>query len=238
MPPCTCTRPSGAVLALLIVIAASTGESVTVLWLCLAALVDRRHRRDAGPPLPGQGDDPLVRRRAARQHRRLPDLRVRADGAALGRRLPAGRRARRRASPPCRCWRPATSSAGPTRRPTTTSSSASRATGTSSRSTRSCCDLGADRRRRSARRLHGAGVRAGEVPLPLAHRDALRPQPGAHRASGWSPTRCSLAQLPDPHPVVVALSLAYLVYYVGLSLYLTVGAGGCRARQAVEARRD
>jgi phosphatidylcholine synthase len=33
-----------------------------------------------------------------------------------------------------------------------------------------------------------------------------------------------LAQYPDPHPVVVGLSLAYLVYYVGLSLYLTVGA--------------
>ena len=30
-----------------------------------------------------------------------------------------------------------------------------------------------------------------------------------------------LAQYPDPNPVVVALSLAYLVYYVGLSLYLT-----------------
>jgi phosphatidylcholine synthase len=33
-----------------------------------------------------------------------------------------------------------------------------------------------------------------------------------------------LAQYPDPNPVVVALSLGYLVYYVGLSLYLTVGA--------------
>ncbi len=33
-----------------------------------------------------------------------------------------------------------------------------------------------------------------------------------------------LAQYPDPNPVVVVLSLGYLVYYVGLSLYLTVGA--------------
>jgi phosphatidylcholine synthase len=30
-----------------------------------------------------------------------------------------------------------------------------------------------------------------------------------------------LAQMPDPNPAVVALSLAYLVYYGGLSLYLT-----------------
>ena len=44
-----------------------------------------------------------------------------------------------------------------------------------------------------------------------------------------------LAQYPDPNPVVVALSLGYLVYYVGLSLYLTVGGAGSRSRQAVEA---
>jgi phosphatidylcholine synthase len=31
-----------------------------------------------------------------------------------------------------------------------------------------------------------------------------------------------LLQLPDPHPLVVAVSLAYLVYYVGLSVYLTL----------------
>jgi phosphatidylcholine synthase len=43
-----------------------------------------------------------------------------------------------------------------------------------------------------------------------------------------------LAQYPDPNAVVVALSLAYLVYYVGLSLYLTVGSR-IRSRQAVEA---
>jgi phosphatidylcholine synthase len=39
-----------------------------------------------------------------------------------------------------------------------------------------------------------------------------------------------LAQYPDPNPVVVALSLAYLVYYVGLSVYLTIG-DRLRARQ-------
>jgi phosphatidylcholine synthase len=43
-----------------------------------------------------------------------------------------------------------------------------------------------------------------------------------------------LAQYPDPNPIVVALSIAYLVYYVGLSLYLTVGTR-LRSRQAGEA---
>ena len=33
-----------------------------------------------------------------------------------------------------------------------------------------------------------------------------------------------LLQVPDPHPLVVALSLAYLGYYVGVSLWLTVRA--------------
>jgi phosphatidylcholine synthase len=42
-----------------------------------------------------------------------------------------------------------------------------------------------------------------------------------------------LAQYPDPHPVVVALSIGYLVYYVGLSVYLTVG-NRLRSRQTVE----
>jgi phosphatidylcholine synthase len=37
-----------------------------------------------------------------------------------------------------------------------------------------------------------------------------------------------LAQYPDPHPVVVVLSLGYLVYYVGLSLYLTVAGATSR----------
>ncbi len=100
--------------------------------------VGRRHRRHAGPPVPGEAGHALVRRGAARQRRRLPDVRLRAPGAAAAAGLPArGRRrsARRRGA---RCWRPATSSAGSTRRPTTTCSWASRRTGTSSPSTRSC----------------------------------------------------------------------------------------------------
>ncbi len=41
-----------------------------------------------------------------------------------------------------------------------------------------------------------------------------------------------LLQFPDPHPVVVALSLAYLVYYGGLSVYLTVTRVRRRPRRA------
>ena len=40
-----------------------------------------------------------------------------------------------------------------------------------------------------------------------------------------------LAQYPDPHPVVVVLSIGYVVYYIGLSVYLTV-AGATRRRLA------
>ena len=43
-----------------------------------------------------------------------------------------------------------------------------------------------------------------------------------------------LAQVPDPHSVVVALSLAYLVYYGGLSIYLTV----TRTRTRLRTRRQ
>lgn len=43
-----------------------------------------------------------------------------------------------------------------------------------------------------------------------------------------------LAQYPHPNPVVVALSIAYLGYYLGLSVYLTVGSR-LRSRQSVEA---
>ena len=39
-----------------------------------------------------------------------------------------------------------------------------------------------------------------------------------------------LLQVPDPHPVVVALSLAYLGHYVGVSLWLTVRAARRRRR--------
>ena len=41
-----------------------------------------------------------------------------------------------------------------------------------------------------------------------------------------------LVQYPDPHPVVVVLSLAYLVYYFGVSIWLTVA--GTRRRSSAE----
>ena len=44
-----------------------------------------------------------------------------------------------------------------------------------------------------------------------------------------------VVQLPDPNPWVVAASLAYVAYYVGLSLWLTArGAGARRAARSVE----
>ncbi len=38
-----------------------------------------------------------------------------------------------------------------------------------------------------------------------------------------------LLQVPDPHPVVVAVSLGYLAYYAGLSVWLTLTRGRSRA---------
>src|SRR3954451_12060827 len=58
------------------------------------APVHRRDRRDPRPPLPGEGDAPLVRRRPSRRHRRLPDLRVRPRRPAVDDRPAALRRDR------------------------------------------------------------------------------------------------------------------------------------------------
>jgi phosphatidylcholine synthase len=47
-----------------------------------------------------------------------------------------------------------------------------------------------------------------------------------------------LLQFPDPHPAVVAVSLAYLVYYNGLSVWFTVTGGRTRrSRERVEGAR-
>jgi phosphatidylcholine synthase len=45
-----------------------------------------------------------------------------------------------------------------------------------------------------------------------------------------------LLQLPDPHPLVIAVSLAYVAYYVGVSGYLTAR-GAARRRKAASADR-
>ena len=52
----------------------------------------------------------------------------------------------------------------------------------------------------------------------------------------WAITYAVLVvQLPDPEPWVVALSLGYIVYYVGLSLWMTArGAGARRAARSVQ----
>ena len=48
-------------------------------------------------------------------------------------------------------------------------------------------------------------------------------------AAGWLACYAVvLGQMPHPHPAVVTLSLAYLVYYLGLSLWLTVRARSAR----------
>jgi hypothetical protein len=125
---------SGAVLALLIVLAAIDGDEVRALWLGLAALI-----------IDGT-DGMLARRFRVRAHlasfdgARMDDIvdyltYVFAPIVLLhqGGYLPAGRPARW--SPPCRCSRPATSSAARTPRPPTTCSEGSPATGTSWRST-------------------------------------------------------------------------------------------------------
>jgi hypothetical protein len=121
---------TGAVLALLIVLAAVEGDVARALWLGLAALVI-------------DGTDGMLARRYGVKERlpwfdgALLDNIVdyltyvfAPDGAAAAERLPA-RRQRRTVVRRCRSWPRATSSAASTPRPTTTSSSASRATGTS-----------------------------------------------------------------------------------------------------------
>ena len=218
----------GAALAFLIVLAAFDGESVRALWLGLIAMIV-------------DGTDGSSRD-GCRVKERLPWF----DGARLddivdyltyafapmlllwSNRLPAlgtlGT-ARGRSSP---CSRRATSSAGPTPRPTTTSSSAFRATGTSWRSTRSCCDADPPSTRRRARRLLRPRLRADPVPVPVADPFGL-PRVSLLLTGGWLVCwAVILVQMPHPHPAVVVTSLAYVVYYLGLSLWLTVRARTAR----------
>ena len=186
---------------LLIVLAAIEGEAVTALWLGLVALfID--------------GTDGMLARRL-RVKETIPWF----DGALLDdivdyltyvfapvvllwtTGLPARRRPRAGWWPRCRCWRRATSSAGSTRRPgTTTSSWASRATGTSSPSTRSCWTWRRPRVAVIARRLLGAGVRAGALPLPLAHDDRCAASPWRSARSGRSPTSSCCCSAPTRTP--------------------------------------
>ncbi len=51
-------------------------------------------------------------------------------------------------------------------------------------------------RRRDPGRLRGAGVRAGPLPLPVAHDRLRTTDAGAHRRLGWSPTPCCCCSSP------------------------------------------
>ena len=222
----------GSVLGFWIVIAAFEGNAITALWLGLATLwIDGTD--GCGPALPGQGDDPLVRRRPDGRHRRLPHVRLRPDRPALDDQPPTGRPDRlggRRAAA-ARVLLPVL----PGRR---------------------------EDRRPLLPRLPELLERRRFLRDRPGHRPAWRGRSRSSSSPSWCSCRCAtstrrapaaahldlalagvwlvtyavlLAQYPDPNPIVVALSLAYLVYYIGLSLYLTVG-GRLRSRQAVEPR--
>ena len=208
---------SGVVLAFLMFIAVMEGDTVRGAVALPRRHGRRRHGRHARALGPGEAPRPVVRRRAAGQHRRLHHLRLHADGAAVERRLPRrghvghGARGRSRCSP-----RP-TSSAGSTRRPTTTCSSASRATGTSPRSTSWSSTSQPTRGRRRAAGVRGPRVRADRLRLPVAH-DHAEGTTLALTALWLVGYAVLLTQLPDPSPVWLAISVAYVAYYVALSL--------------------
>ena len=86
-PPSTSTPPAAPSSGSSSCSPPSRARRVTALWLFFAALFIDGTDGMLGPPFPGQGDDPLVRRRPPGQHRRLPDLRLRAGRPALDHRL-------------------------------------------------------------------------------------------------------------------------------------------------------
>ena len=207
---------SGTVLGLLIVLAAIEGETVTALWLVPGRAGHRRHRRDAGPPVPGQGDDPLVRRRPAGRHRRLPDLRLRAGGAAVDDRLtcptaPLG-------------WvlaaLPLLASSYQFCRVDAKTDDHFFLGFPSYWNVVAFYAIVLDRQPTARGTLVVFSVLVF-VPVrylyPSRRRSLRDDDPGADRRLGGH-LRVLLLQYPDPHPAVVALSLAYLVYYVGLSV--------------------
>ena len=208
---------TGAVLALLMVHFAYHGEVETVLWLFLVAMVidgtdgilARRFRvKEVLPGFDGALLDNIV---DYLTYAFAPMVLLWANGY-LPDGVSGGVVARH-----SRCSRPATSSAAPTRRPTTTSSWASRRTGTSWPSTSSSSSW--DRRDdRDPARPERARLRAGQVRLPVPHRDAL-----VHEHGAGHPSRASARSPPPPRRArgPVGLSLAYLAYYVGISLWLT-----------------
>src|SRR5919107_2626202 len=138
----------------------------------------RRHRRDAGPPAAGQGNDPLVRRRPARRHRRLPHLRLRAGGAAVDDRIAArrGRGVGRRRAAAAGLLLPVLPGRREDRGPRVPGLPELLERGRLLRH-RPRSEPGG--RGHGARRVLGAGVRAGALPLPVADDGAARAEPGA-----------------------------------------------------------
>src|SRR4028119_1499472 len=212
---------SGAVLALLMLVAASQGEVVKAPWLMfLSLLIDstdgllaRRFRvSEALPFFDGALLDnivdymtyvfaPIVLLWSAGY---LPDGNAgsrrappRAPGARAGAPGPAGPPPS--SSPRCRCWRRATSSAGSTPRPTTTSSSASLATSTWSRSPPSCSSRGRGRWRRcswSAPSSSSCRYATSTRRAPWSSGGSRSPSP----RSGWGATPPSSGRCPTRTP--------------------------------------
>ncbi|CAA9278392.1 MAG: Phosphatidylcholine synthase, partial [uncultured Blastococcus sp.] len=138
--------------------------------------VRRRHRRHAGPPLPGQGDDPLVRRCTDGRHRRLPHLCLRGRRPALDHRPAAlGRVGLGAGHPPAAgLLLPVLPGRREDRRPLLprVPELLERR-----RLLRDRAGRRHHRRRRHARRPDRPRLRAGQVRLPLAHEAAAHPEP-------------------------------------------------------------
>ena len=210
----------GMVFGFLIVVAAFQGDVEQALWLGLIALDHRRHRRDGRPPAAGERDDPVVRRCPARRHRRLPHLRLRADGAALDRRLAARRLARKAVcgAAAARVVLPVLPDRRQDGRPLLP-----RLPELLERR----CVLRLRARPRPDRDSGDPGVCTVLVFVPIRYvypsrtKSPARRQHRADRRLAGDATRCCCCRSPDPQPIVVALSLAYLAYYTGLSIYLS-----------------
>ncbi|CAA9412227.1 MAG: Phosphatidylcholine synthase, partial [uncultured Quadrisphaera sp.] len=143
----------------------------------------RRHRRDARPADAGARAPAVVRRRPPRRHRRLPDLRLRARGAAAQRRPPARGRARHggRRGAAAGLELPVLPGRRQDRRPLLPGLPQLLERRGLLRD-RPRPARGRDRHRAGG--VLGAGLRARGLPLPLAHAHAAAHLAGAHRRLG------------------------------------------------------
>ena len=79
--------------------------------------------------------------------------------------------------------------------------------------------------------LRGAGLRADQVRLPVAHRELWYANM-ALSAIWLGLFAVIIAMMPDPPAALVVLSLGYVVYYVAVSLWLTFASPAQRAQRA------